>query len=102
MKTSLTLANNQALLIFCYSNIHSKTADHLFCNQSAHFMGFWDEVSRKVISKLCAFSYSREILSHSRELDALSIFLPSICHPLELEHFCLKQFVCWDLKIFLT
>ena len=40
MKTSLTLANNQALLIFCYSNIHSKTADHLFCNQSAHFMGF--------------------------------------------------------------
>jgi hypothetical protein len=38
----------EALLTFCYSNIHSKIADHFSFVGLLLSMGFWDEVSRKL------------------------------------------------------
>ena len=50
MKTSLTLANNQALLIATATFIPKITND-LFCRWSAYLIGFSDEVNKKVTSR---------------------------------------------------
>jgi hypothetical protein len=50
MKTSLTLANNQALLIASATFIPKITND-LFCRWSAYLIGLSDEANRKVTSR---------------------------------------------------